>query len=256
MSSNFKKILKTWNYFIRATILEKMMRKITLQLDPLTLFCSCCCCVCLCVCVCVCVWVCEWVHAFYMHAYYCMFVCVKAGGFGAFIYIYICACVYACWSEHKNIQWLYIICSLTLALTVVRQQAAPEPPAPVVKGPVPQEHKVLQDTFDGLLNACSQRATNAVSHSFFFSVFDDRLNACSQLLMPWVFGVFFVFLFFSSFLTTSSVTEQAADGVLGGGFVFRFWQPPQWLSRLLMVCLGSWVLFFVFDNLLNDWAGC
>ena len=34
--------------------------------------------------------------------------------------------------------------------------------------------------------------------------------------------MFFVFLFFSSFLTTSSVTEQAADGVLGGGFCFSF----------------------------------
>ncbi|XP_076465161.1 protein transport protein Sec31A-like isoform X2 [Babylonia areolata] len=38
---------------------------------------------------------------------------------------------------------------------------APEPPAPVVKGPVPSEHKVLQDIFDNLLKACSDRAANA-----------------------------------------------------------------------------------------------
>lgn len=41
------------------------------------------------------------------------------------------------------------------------QQPAPEPPAPVVKGPISTEHKVLQDIFDNLLNACSQRAANA-----------------------------------------------------------------------------------------------
>ncbi|KAK7113259.1 protein transport protein Sec31A-like isoform X2 [Littorina saxatilis] len=42
-----------------------------------------------------------------------------------------------------------------------QQPAEPEPPAPVVKGPVPTEHKVLEDVFNGLLTLCSQRATNA-----------------------------------------------------------------------------------------------
>ncbi|KAL8602789.1 hypothetical protein ACOMHN_055172 [Nucella lapillus] len=37
----------------------------------------------------------------------------------------------------------------------------PEPPAPVVKGPVPSEHQVLQDTLDRLLQACTDRAANA-----------------------------------------------------------------------------------------------
>ena len=71
----------------------------------------------------------------------------------------VCVCtLVSTWRHHA----LYTFC-LTCALTLVLQQPAPEPPAPVVKGPVPSEHKVLQDVFDSLLNACSQRAANAVS---------------------------------------------------------------------------------------------
>ena len=42
-------------------------------------------------------------------------------------------------------------------------QPAPEPVKEVVKGPVPAEHKVLQDIFDTLVQNCHARATNAVS---------------------------------------------------------------------------------------------
>ena len=34
----------------------------------------------------------------------------------------------------------------------------PPPPAPVVKGPIPTEHQVIQDTFDLLVNRCQQAA--------------------------------------------------------------------------------------------------
>ena len=42
-------------------------------------------------------------------------------------------------------------------------QPAPEPVKEVVKGPVPAEHKVLQDIFDTLVQNCHARANNAVS---------------------------------------------------------------------------------------------
>lgn len=32
----------------------------------------------------------------------------------------------------------------------------PPPPAPVVKGPIPSEHQIIQDTFDLLVNRCQQ----------------------------------------------------------------------------------------------------
>ena len=43
------------------------------------------------------------------------------------------------------------------------QPPAPEPVKEVVKGPVPAEHKVLQDIFDTLVQNCHARANNAVS---------------------------------------------------------------------------------------------
>ncbi|CAF0960782.1 unnamed protein product [Adineta ricciae] len=42
---------------------------------------------------------------------------------------------------------------------IVRKVATPPPPpAPVVKGPIPTEHQVIQDTFDLLVNRCQQAA--------------------------------------------------------------------------------------------------
>jgi hypothetical protein len=41
--------------------------------------------------------------------------------------------------------------------------APQEPPKPVEKGPIPSEHKVLQDIFSGLVHNCSNVASNAVS---------------------------------------------------------------------------------------------
>ncbi|XP_064595245.1 protein transport protein Sec31A-like isoform X2 [Liolophura sinensis] len=42
------------------------------------------------------------------------------------------------------------------------QPAKPvEPPKPVEKGPIPQEHVVLKEIFDGLVNGCMNSATNA-----------------------------------------------------------------------------------------------
>jgi len=32
----------------------------------------------------------------------------------------------------------------------------PPPPAPVVKGPIPSEHQIIQDTFDLLVSRCQQ----------------------------------------------------------------------------------------------------
>ena len=32
----------------------------------------------------------------------------------------------------------------------------PPPPAPVVKGPIPTEHQIIQDTFDLFINRCQQ----------------------------------------------------------------------------------------------------
>ncbi|XP_062589643.1 protein transport protein Sec31A-like [Saccostrea cucullata] len=39
--------------------------------------------------------------------------------------------------------------------------APPEPPKPVEKGPIPSEHKVLQDIFNNLVHSCSNVASNA-----------------------------------------------------------------------------------------------
>ncbi|XP_078359970.1 protein transport protein Sec31A-like isoform X2 [Oculina patagonica] len=40
------------------------------------------------------------------------------------------------------------------------QQRAQEPPAPVMKGPIPSEHLVLQETFNGLAERCKNTANN------------------------------------------------------------------------------------------------
>ncbi|UJR29146.1 hypothetical protein I4U23_010360 [Adineta vaga] len=42
--------------------------------------------------------------------------------------------------------------------TIRRVATPPPPPAPVVKGPIPSEHQVIQDTFDLLVNRCQQAA--------------------------------------------------------------------------------------------------
>ena len=41
-----------------------------------------------------------------------------------------------------------------------------EPPKPVVKGPVPSEHQVLQEIFTTLIKNCSSQANNAVSNEY------------------------------------------------------------------------------------------
>ncbi len=39
----------------------------------------------------------------------------------------------------------------------IRKTATPPPPpAPVVKGPIPSEHQIIQDTFDLLVSRCQQ----------------------------------------------------------------------------------------------------
>lgn len=40
------------------------------------------------------------------------------------------------------------------------QQRAQEPPPPVMKGPIPSEHLVLQETFNGLAEKCKNTANN------------------------------------------------------------------------------------------------
>lgn len=40
------------------------------------------------------------------------------------------------------------------------QQRAQEPPAPVMKGPIPSEHLILQETFSGLAERCKGTANN------------------------------------------------------------------------------------------------
>ena len=113
-------------------------------------------------CVCVCVGVC-------VHVCVCVFVCV-------------CVPMYVCVLK-LVVLYLFIHKCLTFELTMVQQQAAPEPPAPVVKGPVPSEHKVLQDVFDSLLNACSQRAANAVSLGFVFLHFGQYTAGCEVCVL-------------------------------------------------------------------------
>ncbi len=40
--------------------------------------------------------------------------------------------------------------------SVRKATSPPPPPAPVVKGPIPSEHQIIQDTFDLLVNRCQQ----------------------------------------------------------------------------------------------------
>lgn len=41
-----------------------------------------------------------------------------------------------------------------------RQQPPQEPPAPILKGPIPSEHLTLQETFNGLAERCKNTANN------------------------------------------------------------------------------------------------
>ena len=48
--------------------------------------------------------------------------------------------------------------SLSHEPPVQARATPPPPPAPVVKGPLPSEHQIIQDTFDLLVNRCQQIA--------------------------------------------------------------------------------------------------
>ena len=41
---------------------------------------------------------------------------------------------------------------------------APEPPMPIEKGPIPSEHQILQEVFDGLKDKCVIAANHPVRH--------------------------------------------------------------------------------------------
>lgn len=46
------------------------------------------------------------------------------------------------------------------------QPPTPEPPQPVQRGPIPSEHQVLQDVFDGLKDRCLSAANHPVNSHF------------------------------------------------------------------------------------------
>ncbi|KOB72553.1 putative vesicle associated protein [Operophtera brumata] len=60
-------------------------------------------------------------------------------------------------------------------IAVVEAPAAPEPPAPVQKGPLPEQHTVLQSVFDSIRAECSERAANPLSETALLS-----LHTCVQ----------------------------------------------------------------------------
>ena len=43
------------------------------------------------------------------------------------------------------------------------QPQTPEPPQPVQKGPIPADHQILQEVFDGLKNRCLSASNHPVS---------------------------------------------------------------------------------------------
>ena len=43
----------------------------------------------------------------------------------------------------------------------------PEPPQPVQKGPIPADHQILQEVFDGLKNRCLAASNHPVCYKFF-----------------------------------------------------------------------------------------
>jgi hypothetical protein len=43
------------------------------------------------------------------------------------------------------------------------QPQTPEPPQPVQKGPIPADHQILQEVFDGLKNRCISASNHPVS---------------------------------------------------------------------------------------------
>ena len=44
------------------------------------------------------------------------------------------------------------------------KQETPEPPQPVQKGPIPADHQILQDVFDGLKTRCMAASNHPVSY--------------------------------------------------------------------------------------------
>ena len=48
---------------------------------------------------------------------------------------------------------------------------APEPPMPIEKGPIPSEHQILQEVFDGLKDKCVVAANHPVRHEFYYTFY-------------------------------------------------------------------------------------
>lgn len=71
-----------------------------------------------------------------------------------------------CDTEHQMAKCTYYSLALKILFNPFQAAASvapPEPPKPVEKGPMPSEHKVVQDIFSSLVHNCSNVATNAVS---------------------------------------------------------------------------------------------
>ena len=56
------------------------------------------------------------------------------------------------------------------------QPQTPEPPLPVQKGPIPADHQILQEVFDGLKNRCLSASNHPVSFIQFLSSQIKRQN--------------------------------------------------------------------------------
>lgn len=55
-------------------------------------------------------------------------------------------------------------CSAMQSVIYMKAGFIQEPPAPVMKGPIPSEHLILQETFSGLAERCKGTANNQVSY--------------------------------------------------------------------------------------------
>ena len=47
---------------------------------------------------------------------------------------------------------------------------APEPPMPIEKSPIPSEHQILQEVFNGLKDKCVFAANHPVRHGFLLNL--------------------------------------------------------------------------------------
>ena len=59
---------------------------------------------------------------------------------------------------------------------------APEPPMPIEKGPIPSEHQILQEVFDGLKDKCVVAANHPVRHMNFIIHFIKIIKVISRNL--------------------------------------------------------------------------